>query len=348
MNLEKLSRYALISVGALAAGLILAIVAKFALPALSPFIIAWLAAMATNGAASSLSHKIRVPARVIRLMMSIFLVLAAFLLVSLLLWQTTASLGRLLSDLGEGNLFYDFLSVLTTKHGLIGQGLSEELAAGIEGTVDKMISSAMSRLGETATNAVGAVPRAFFYLIVTLISLFYFSLDLEKINDAVRKILPEKLCKSLVSFRNGVFFVLKKYLRSYFILMMITFLIMLISFLILGVNHAALIALVVAFLDILPVIGVGTLLIPWAIIELSVGSRFLGIGLLILFVVNTLIRQFIEPKIVGKNLNIHPIATLVMIYVGYSLFGIVGIILLPVIAVSISAVLRKDSSAEIA
>jgi predicted PurR-regulated permease PerM len=123
---------------------------------------------------------------------------------------------------------------------------------------------------------------------------------------------------------------------------------MLISFLILGVNHAALIALVVAFLDILPVIGVGTLLIPWAIIELSVGSRFLGIGLLILFVVNTLIRQFIEPKIVGKNLNIHPIATLVMIYVGYSLFGIVGIILLPVIAVSISAVLRKDSSAEIA
>ena len=91
----------------------------------------------------------------------------------------------------------------------------------------------------------------------------------------------------------------------------------------------------------------GTVLVPWAVIEISVGGRLLGIGLLVLFVVNTLIRQLIEPRIVGKNLDIHPILTLIMLYVGYSLFGVIGLILLPVIAVSISAALRKDDATEV-
>ena len=90
------------------------------------------------------------------------------------------------------------------------------------------------------------------------------------------------------------------------------------------------------------------MIIPWSVIEISFGNKGLGIGLLVLFVVNAIIRQLAEPKIVGKNLSLHPIATLIMLYVGYSLFGIVGLIILPVAAVSIGLALKGDNSSKIA
>ena len=72
-----------------------------------------------------------------------------------------------------------------------------------------------------------------------------------------------------------------------------------------------------------------------------------AVGLLILFVVNAIIRQLAEPKIVGKNLDMHPIATLILLYVGYSLFGLVGLVILPVFALSVSVVLKGDNTTEI-
>ena len=129
--------------------------------------------------------------------------------------------------------------------------------------------------------------------------------------------------------------------------MAITYLTIFAGLTLLGVEHAALIALFVALLDLLPVIGVGTVIIPWSIIEIATDNKFVGIGLLVLFVVHTVIRQLAEPKIVGKSLDLHPIVTLILLYVGYALFGIAGLILLPVLAVSLTVALRGDKATEI-
>jgi predicted PurR-regulated permease PerM len=123
---------------------------------------------------------------------------------------------------------------------------------------------------------------------------------------------------------------------------------MLTGFLILRIEHALLLSIIVAFLDILPIIGVGTVIIPWAIVEFAIGDGSLAVGLLVLFVVNAIIRQLAEPKIIGKNLDLHPIATLILLYVGYSLFGFVGLIVLPVIVLSIGVVLKGNNATEIA
>ena len=106
--------------------------------------------------------------------------------------------------------------------------------------------------------------------------------------------------------------------------------------------------MLIALLDLLPVIGVGTVLIPWGIFALATGNKILGIGLILLFVANTVIRQFAEPRIVGKSLNLHPLITLMAIYIGYALFGFIGVFILPVIAVSISAMLNGNNTTEIA
>ena len=281
-------------------------------------------------------------------MMSVFITLTAFGGVGILVWQLTIGLGRFLNDLGHGNRLYELLGILTVpKPPIFGSVISEELANHISEAFNGMLSSALSRLGEAVTSAIGSVPKIFLFTAVTLIALIYFSLDLEKINGVIKKYLPKPIKAWILRIKSGAFFVIKKYIRSYFIIMLITYSVMLAGFAVLGVEHAPLIALAVAFLDILPILGVGTVIIPWSIIELSLGNRFLGIGLLVLFVINALIRQFAEPKIVGKNLDMHPIATLIMLYVGYNLFGIVGLFAFPVIAVSIGVSLKKNNAAEV-
>ena len=89
-------------------------------------------------------------------------------------------------------------------------------------------------------------------------------------------------------------------------------------------------------------IGVGTVIVPVAIINLVMGRGRLGISLLVIFIIHTVIRQVIEPRIVGKNLGIHPVLSLFLIYVGYLLLGAVGILLVPLVSVLINAVLNKD------
>ena len=136
--------------------------------------------------------------------------------------------------------------------------------------------------------------------------------------------------------------------RSYLIIMLITASEMLVGFLVIGVNNAPLLALCVSLLDMLPVIGVGTVLVPWSVFELLFGNFSRGIGLSVLFFVNLVVRQIIEPKILGKNLGIHPIISLVMLYLGYAVFGIFGLLLVPLFAVILNILIDKKNSSEVA
>ena len=169
----------------------------------------------------------------------------------------------------------------------------------------------------------------------------------DKIAALITSVLPTRITDVIKKFRNSTLSVIKKYISSYLLILLMTYAIMLTGLWILRVEHVWVIALLIAVLDILPVLGVGTVLIPWSIFSFAEGNRALGIGLILLFVANAIIRQLAEPKIVGKSLNLHPIITLMMIYVGLSLFGIFGAIILPVIAVSIGVILKRDDSAEV-
>jgi predicted PurR-regulated permease PerM len=129
--------------------------------------------------------------------------------------------------------------------------------------------------------------------------------------------------------------------------MLLTFSVMLLGFVILGVRYSLLIAVTVAFLDVLPVLGVGTVLVPWSVWSFITGEVRLGVGLVILFVVNEIIRQFAEPKIIGRSFGLHPLVTLILIYVGYSLMGFFGLFLLPLAIIIINAVIVKNKSADV-
>ena len=340
---EKIYNLLIYSLGLLSFGAVIYVVLKYLLPLLIPFIIAWLLVALTKGGAESLADKMHVPRKVVRLISSLCAVLVLALGLGLILWRSTAALFRFLSDIVESNGVLSLLEeLLSSERPILGNLIPDELAALVGNSIDGLISSAMSAVGGLATHLVSGLPTAFLFLLVTIISIVYFALDYESIQSFVLRTLPKSLSGRLSDLRRGVLSVMGKYLRSYALIMLITYITLFLGLLILRVEHSPIIALLIAFLDVLPVIGVGTVILPWSLISFALGDKFLGIGLILLFVVNAVLRQLIEPRIVGKSLNLHPIVSLGAIYLGYALFGFAGLLILPLIAVSLSAFLSNS------
>lgn len=342
MKKERLEYFSLLSIGLLSFCIILFVGLKYIIPVVLPFIIALGISVLTDTPAKRIAEYLSVPVKIIRLFLSLMITLTVFFVFAFLGWQIASLLKDFLSDIGDGGALYDFLTALTNpKVKIFGESISEELSEKISEVIGNLLSSLFSFLGSFVTGVVGGVPKAMLFLLVTVIALVYFSLDLERISGFFKKFLPLSVVEILSRIRNSIISVSKKYVRSYFVLFVITYSLMFFGFLILGVKKAPLIALLVACLDVLPVVGVGTVLIPWGIFLVSIGNRYVGIGLFILFVINTVVRQLSEPKIVGKNLNIHPIVSLIILYVGYALFGFGGLLLLPLTAI----LFREDNTA---
>ncbi len=346
---EKLSQISLISIGILSLLILTVAFIDYVLPVLSPFLIALVIAALTVKPARRLSKMIKAPERIIRLIISVVATLIFFSAVIFFVWQVSTALWRFLTDIDEGNRLYDMLSaVFSLDIPIFGELFPPELATRISSAVGELISNCLSVLAEWITSFASALPRFFLFILVTLISLVYFALDYDKIAAFIKSLLPEGAIAVIKKIRNSALSVIKKYISSYSLILLITYSVILIGLWILRVDHAPVIALFIALLDILPIIGVGTVLIPWSIFAFVDGNSSLGIGLILLFVVNAVIRQLSEPRIVGKKLDLHPIITLMMIYIGYALFGLFGVIILPVVAVSIGAILKGNNSTEIA
>ena len=101
-------------------------------------------------------------------------------------------------------------------------------------------------------------------------------------------------------------------------------------------------ALVTASLDVLPVLGVGTVLVPYALFSMATGDVFRGVGLLVLYGVVTVVRQIAEPHLVGKSLGVHPLLNLASVYAGASFFGVTGVIFMPITVVILKNLLLPE------
>ena len=348
MNKDKIELYAHIGIIIIAAAVLFFIFAKYAFMLLLPFLIGWAVAFCVRPLATRISRAIRLPKRLASLLLALLFVLLVFTLVSVLVWRICVEAWSFISGI-NGEQIYEVLSkIINPFKGLFGTGEGAgELEARLGEAIEKMLSSAMSSVGSVITAFVSSLPGAFIFLVITVISALYFAVDLDKINAWVRSVLPKRALGGLLRFKRGFFSTGIGYLRSYVILMLVTFVVILVGLMIIGVDYALLLALVIALLDMLPVIGVGAILVPWSVFQLAFGDVGLGVALAVLFVVHEVIRQVIEPRIVGKHLGIHPIITLVLLYVGYSLFGVFGLLLIPVFTVLIDVFFKKENTADV-
>ena len=349
MNKEKIEYYAHLTVTLAGLSVIIALAVRYLFFAILPFLLAWSSAMLIRPLCNKISSRIRVSARIVAPILSVLLVgiglSLAIGVVVLLLSEAWEALSSLISD--------DGISQMLTSMGdpimaLVGD---EEGADAVREYIDGAINGALSRLSDLVvdilTGIVRGVPRVLIFILVTVVASVYFSIDINKINARVKRLLPARWSATVVRLKLRISSVGKRYIRSYLILMSITFAVVLTGLLLLGVRRAPLIALIVAILDVLPLIGVGTVLLPWGVVSILMGNVGRGVALLVLLVIHEIIRQIAEPRILGRSLGIHPLLSLMLLYVSYEVLGFGGILLVPLIVVLIGMLGNKNDSSEI-
>ncbi len=177
------------------------------------------------------------------------------------------------------------------------------------------------------------IPFIFISGIVTLVASCYISKDFVGLKKFVKLLMGKRIALKTVKIKNILIGSVFKILKSYLLLCTITAIELYLGFLLLGISNALLLAIVIALVDILPVLGSGTVIIPWAVIAVISGDLKLGIGLAILYLVITVIRNFSEPKILGAQLGVNSLFTLIAMFLGLKILGFWGLILFPIILI---------------
>lgn len=252
------------------------------------------------------------------------------------------AISGLFATKGQGSMLPPFLQKL------LELPIIADFLGGLDSLAEGLVQSLLAKLGEALTSAaIGAaskLPSAALSVLVFALSCFYLALDGERIFSFFLGCFSEQQRARVKDVCSSVTNALRGYLRAYGLIFCLTFTELLVGFLIVGVRYAFLLAVLIALLDLVPVIGSGAVLLPWGIVSLLAGNVRVGAGLLILYGVITLVRQIAEPKIVGNSLGLHPLATLAAMYVAFRLFGAVGLILGPCIALIAKVILQQSCS----
>lgn len=348
MNYEKVRKYRdvlLLIVGVLVVSYL---IFKHLIIYLLPFLIGWFLAFAIRKPSLFIAKKLKMKPKIVRLLLTLIIFLVLLGVSALAVWFLSREVWALVVRIGEGDSsLEEFILGITSSEGFIGR-LFGNFGMYVADAIYKVATSMLTGIGSALSGFMSAVPKTLFFILVTVISSAYFAISLEEVNAAVKRILPREAADYLVKLKNGFFSAFFKYMRSYLLLLLITFAEMLTGLFLLKAPYPLIMATVIALLDLLPVIGVGSVLIPWGVWSLIIKETSFGVGLFVLFTFHTVLRQIIEPKIVGKNLGMHPLLTLIFIYLGYSLFGIMGLILVPILTVLVDITFGKKDSAKVA
>ncbi len=349
MEKEKLQKYAYLTICGFGIAALAFLVFRYALVLLLPFALALFLAYLPRRLAQRLALRLHISVRFCRITLSLLSLFLLFGGAALLIYTVVGEAWRFVGGLSASGQLEEMLSaVLRFPHGMLG---SSEIALEWEKRISDAVGAAAAALLSGALSSMtvvaAAVPRILLFLLVTVVSVLYISWDLDRILFVLRSLLPKQLQSKVSTLKNGVLKTALSYLRSYGILMLMTFVLILVGLFILRAEYAVLMAAIIALLDVLPVIGVGTVLVPWSVLSFLMGQSARGIGLLVLLAAHEIMRQIAEPRILGKSLGVHPLVTLMLLYAGYSLFGFLGLILMPAIGVLIGVLLNKKNASEI-
>ena len=332
---------------------------KYALSALMPFLLAAVISALVSPIAKKVSQKTKIPQKIsagaiLILIFSLTLTLLYFAISKLIL-----ELGDLLARLSEspdmiGNALqglvdrltgngthFSFLQKIFDSEALKSLGI--DINSALRDALGSMISSLTGALPSAAVSLIKEIPNVLLFIIVFLIAAFYFSADMGSISNSLSSVLPDRWAAKIPVIREKFKKTVTGYLKAYFLIMLLTFFEMLAGLTLLDVEYALIMAIVISVVDILPILGAGTVLIPWAIFALISSNTPLGVGLLVLYAVTLVARQFIEPKIVGSTLGIHPLATLASVYLGLKFLGFVGIFVGPMVALLLRELFFKKN-----
>ncbi len=220
----------------------------------------------------------------------------------------------------------------------LGNGYLHEIAAAF---VKNTVSAIAARVPGFLGSVITVLPGVIMFAVVTFIASLYLSADYKKLGAAIWARIPDRARNFIGGAGRRISQTMGKFLKAYAIIAFITFSELLVGLTILRVDYAVLFSMLIALIDALPFIGSGAALIPWAAVMLLRGDLYKGIGLIVIYIVIQLVRQFVEPRVVGKVSGLHPLAALAAMYCGLKLFGVLGMFAFPFAAAIACGLLQE-------
>lgn len=299
-----------------------------------PFVIGWFLAYVASPLVNWLEKRVRIVKKLGSALIIILVLAGVGLLCYFLgskLWQEIRALIEnmpgLYRDLESG--FYTVGENLEGIFEMLPEGVQEGWQTMIS-NLDQTMGNLIGRISEPTMAAAGnfakRIPSIFIGTIVTFISSYFFIAEREEVIIWAKKVAPDPLVERMSMVMDNLKYAVGGYFKAQFKIMIVVCLILIVGFVILDVHFYFLLAILIALLDFLPFFGTGTALIPWGLYKLMVGDYKMVIGLVILYGVTQLVRQLIQPKLVGDSMGLKPLLTLVFLYAGYKIGGVIAMI----------------------
>ena len=276
---------------------------------------------------------------------SIFVMVIALLIIAgLLAWGIVTLFSEANNLLEDSEMYYnnakEMMNSFTQNINILDK-VPDELRASIEqveSNVINSITSGITNILTGITNWIMEIPNLVLSIFFSAMALYFLCTDKIYMIDQLEHHLPEVWMKKLTKHLREIAKALGQYLRAEATLIFVSFVISLIGLTVfqlvgLNVEFPLLAALGIGFIDALPILGSGTAMIPWAIISALNGDIVLGVAILGLWVIMSVVRQFLEPKLVSKHIGIHPAFTLIAMYTGYKIWNVWGLILGPILLI---------------
>lgn len=322
------------------------LVFKFAIFYL-PFLIAFVISLLIEPMIRFIMKKTKLTRRTSSII--IFTVVSIIILGSLI-WGLTSLFSEASNLLKGLNTYvekvYELFQNLTNRLEFDKISLPNELAMILQNSAEGLLNTISNGIRNALTgllNLVTSIPSIAIYFVITIMALYLICVDKVYILDQIEHHIPKKWVLKMLSHIKELTKTLGEYLKAELTLILVSFIISLIGLYILklakfNIEFPLLIALFIGFVDALPILGSGTVMIPWAIISGLNGDLKLGIAIIILFIVMSIIRQILEPRLISKHIGTHPIFTLIAMYTGFKFIGVIGMLVGPIILIIIKNV----------
>ncbi len=300
-----------------------------------PFVIGWIissiAAPVVNWLEKKLNIVKKLGTALIVILVIGLIVLACYLLID----RIVVEVGGLINDIPE---LYRQLEEGFTKIGATLSGLYVRLPQEIQNGWNTMIQNLNNYIGEliskisqptvtAAGNIAKSLPSILVSTIVAILSAYFFTVEREEVISWLKKVAPPSISRRMTLVMDNLRYAVGGYLKAQLKIMCVVFLILLAGFAMMGVSYFVLVAALIAFLDFLPFFGTGTAMIPWALYKLLTGSYQTAVLLLVVYAITQVVRQLLQPKLVADSMGLNPLVTLLLLYAGYRIRGVLGMIL---------------------
>ena len=300
-----------------------------------PFVVGWILALLANPLVRFLERRVKLVRRhgsMLIIIAALAIVIGLFYGASLLVYR---EMGSFLADAPEiyQSVIAEIGDALQNGRKLaeyFPQNLQPPLLAfsdNLDGLFGKLVSRAAEPTVQIAGHVAKSIPNLLVNMVIIILSSYLFLADRESIMRWLKGHLPAFIFRYIEYMKRDAKGLIGGYFLAQFRIMCVVALILAAGFLVLGVRYGVLLAFLTAILDFLPIFGTGTVLFPWAVVKLFAGEYAYATGLILLYILTQVVRQIIQPKIVGESMGLPPLMTLFLLYLGFKLRGLTGMIL---------------------